>query len=442
MQHQYKYETICKDGAEGLMSMEDNSIALIYGSPPYPNAERDYGCWKSSEYIEKMAPFFDAAYRKLRENGFLVVNVKANREKPERRGCTRRSLVVEKMAILLEERWHFYCVDIEIWIKENPVPTGLRVACQDAYEQILWFSKSPKWKINIDAIRRKYDPASLEAYSKNEYKPRTNGLSYVRKAKTISPNPLGALPLNIVCGSVSGKQSIHQAVQPTYLPQKYIEATTQEGDLVVDPWMGSGTTGLVAVRLKRNFVGFDIYQKYVDIANIAITELVNTMNMRASVNNERKELHENFLRHLGSAVEKSSQVDYRPLVVHLNQPAYLTLCVYLFPNTNPPGGRSFEEYKFNLNVPGQKRGEKGNFDESEGLPLLISYTKDYDVYVIYDASMHRNFSCNANVQSKLSLILNALNERVASQIKNNGEVLIGVTSGHLIDGLRAWLMKK
>lgn len=139
------YQIYCKDGSVGLESLPDKSIKLIYGSPPYPNADRNYGTWKSDEYIDKMAPFFDAAQRKLTDDGFLVINVKANREKPVHGGSTRRSLIVEKMAILLEEKWKFYCVDIEIWIKENPVPTGLRSACQDAYEQNLWFSKSPKW---------------------------------------------------------------------------------------------------------------------------------------------------------------------------------------------------------------------------------------------------------------------------------------------------------
>ena len=90
----------CIDGAKGLMSLPDKSIKLIYGSPPYPNADRNYGNWSSDEYIDKMAPFFDAAKVKLRDDGFLVINVKANREKATKGTSTKRSLVVEKMAIL------------------------------------------------------------------------------------------------------------------------------------------------------------------------------------------------------------------------------------------------------------------------------------------------------------------------------------------------------
>lgn len=70
----------CIDGALGLQRLEDKSVKLIYGSPPYPNVSRNYGKWKSSEYIERMAPFIDAAVKKLTDDGFLVINVKANRE--------------------------------------------------------------------------------------------------------------------------------------------------------------------------------------------------------------------------------------------------------------------------------------------------------------------------------------------------------------------------
>lgn len=256
----------CVDGAEGMLSLPDRSIKLVYGSPPYPNALREYGIWSSGEYLQKISPFLDASMTKLRDDGFIVLNVKANRERQTSKVSSKRSLVVEKLAIEMEETWGLHCVDIEIWVKANPVPTGLRVACQDAYEQNLWFSKSPKWTINLDAIRREYDPRSIETYGNYEYKPRTSGNTYVRKNKKISPNPLGALPKNVILGGVSTRISGHPASQPLYLPEKYIKAVTDEGDLVVDPWMGSGTTGLAALSLKRRFAGFDCEEKYVAIA--------------------------------------------------------------------------------------------------------------------------------------------------------------------------------
>lgn len=262
------------DGAKGLSLLPDKSVKLIYGSPPYPNAKRNYGNWKEEEYIERITPFIEAAIPKLSDDGFLVINVKANRTRPKRGNSSKRSLVVEKLAILLEEKWNLSCVDIEIWVKENPVPTGLRSACQDAYEQNLWFSKSPSWRINYDAIRRPYSESSLDRYRNQEYKPRANGLPYVKKAHRIKPNPKGALPINVISGSVSGQIVDHQAVQPSYLPEKYILASTKEGDLVVDPWLGSGTTGVAAIRNGRKFCGFDIKEEYVELAKANIDKAI------------------------------------------------------------------------------------------------------------------------------------------------------------------------
>ena len=272
MEEQFRIE--CIDGALGIESLPDGSVKLFYGSPPYPNVTtRNYGRWKSSEYIDWIAPFIDAAVRKLRPDGFLVINVKANRE-PSRTNCnSKRSLVVERLAIELEERWNLHCVDIEIWVKSNPIATGLRAACQDAYEQNLWFSLSPIWTINIDAIRRPYSEASLKSYESHVFKPRSNGVGYVRTEKKIQPNPKGALPLNVIYGSVSGRSTNHQAVQPEYLPEKYIKACTAEGDIVVDPWVGTGTTGACALKLGRKFIGFDISQDYANCA----TEYLNSV---------------------------------------------------------------------------------------------------------------------------------------------------------------------
>lgn len=426
------------DGALGMLQMlEDKSVKLIYGSPPYPNADRNYGNWSAKDYIKKMTPFIDAAVQKLRDDGFLVLNIKANRDKANGVN-TCRSLVVEKLAILLEEKWGLYCVDIEIWLKDNPVPTGLRVACQDAYEQILWFAVSPKWKINLDAIRRPYSEESIKTYANNTYKPRGNGLSYVRKEKTITPNEIGALPLNIVRGAVSGRQGIHQAVQPRYLPEKYIKACTSLDDIVVDPWLGSGTTGVEAVAQRRRFYGFDVNEEYVSIAEIAITESHRRAMETQRLSQERAKLQQKFLDDISDILAFNSEISERPLLVTITQPYDLNLVVYLFPGTNPPGGRSKEEYKFNLNVPNQVRGQKGNFSSKDGYPFLVAYVKDYDVYVIFNADYHKNFSCNANVQFKQSLLLEAFENGIATAKKNNGETIIGCKANCLIRGIIKW----
>lgn len=271
---EHGFSIINGDAIEKINLLKNNSIKLMYGSPPYPNAKRNYETWENDNYINEINPFIKNLIPKLTDDGFIVINIKANRLRATKQKSSERSLIVEKLMIHMKEKLKLYCVDIEIWIKSNPVPTGVRVACQDAYEYNLWFSKSPVWEIDIDAIRTEYAPSSLETYKNNIYKRRVNKALYVSKERKIEPNPKGALPknididapVNIMTGSVSNKSVNHQAVQPNYIPEKYILACTSEGDIVLDPWVGSGTTGIVAFTLNRRFIGVDISKDFADLA--------------------------------------------------------------------------------------------------------------------------------------------------------------------------------
>lgn len=262
------------DSTKLIKKLPDKSIKLFYGSPPYPNAKRSYGVWKTKDYLKKMEKYFLNVKDKMKDDGFIVINVKANRDPATKNSSSQRSLVVEKLAIEMQEKYNLYCVDIEIWVKTNPVPTGVRVAAQDAYEYVLWFSVSPKWEINIDDIRRPYKESTLKTYDNTIYRKRGPGSpQYVSKDKKIEPNELGALPINVVIGSSSTKSVNHPACQPGYLPERYIKATTNEGDIVFDPWNGSGTTGVESINLKRKYIGFDLDDEYVTLTNNILSKL-------------------------------------------------------------------------------------------------------------------------------------------------------------------------
>ena len=93
--------------------------------------------------------------------------------------------------------------------------------------------------------------------------------------KKIEPHPLGALPVNVIYGAVSNKSIDHQAIQPEYVPEKYILACTDENDIVLDPWVGSGTTGIVALKYNRRFIGIDISKTF---ANLSISNIERSVN--------------------------------------------------------------------------------------------------------------------------------------------------------------------
>lgn len=237
-------------------------------------------------------------------------------------------------------------------------------------------------------------------------------------------------------GAVSSKQGDHQAMQPGYLPEKYILATTAKGDIVVDPWVGSGTTGYEAIRLGRKFIGFDINKEYVAYSTSSLTKLEEEMSTKAKVSKQREALQKQFVEALSDNVIWHSDYSERPLLVDIVEPIRTRIVVYLFPATNPPGGRKPDEYKFNLAVPNQNRGQKGNFDSGAGIVILASYVEDLDIFVLYDPEKHKDFAYNANVQCKSDLLYGALDTKVSFSSKKNGELLIAAKSINLLEAIR------
>lgn len=161
--------------------------------------------------------------------------------------------------------------------------------------------------------------------------------------------------------------------------------------------------------------------------------------MKAKVSNQRAKQHQLFLDSLGDAVVEHSDINQRPLEIKLSKPFDLNLRVYLFTCSNPPGGRSPSEYKFNLNVPGQI--ERGDFDYSDNALIILSaVVEDEDpnmtVFVLWDAYMHKNFAMNANVQTKADLIQSARLQDVATLAKKNGELVLGARRKNLLKAIK------
>lgn len=157
--------------------------------------------------------------------------------------------------------------------------------------------------------------------------------------------------------------------------------------------------------------------------------------MKARAIKRRIELHKRFLRDMGNSIVSHTDVSMWPFVFSITEPIPMTFALYIYDNKNPAGGRPNLEYKFNIYVPGQKRGQYSSFDYTEGFPLMVSYSEDYDVYIIYDAEKHTNFKWCANIQSRLEFILDACGGNIATFVKKNNEVLIGITGQHLLEGI-------
>ena len=98
------FSIITGDAINKIKLLKDNSVKLMYGSPPYPNAKRNYRMWKNDDYIKEIDPFIRNVIPKLTDDGFIVINAKANRKSSTKDTSSERSLVIEELMIFYEKR--------------------------------------------------------------------------------------------------------------------------------------------------------------------------------------------------------------------------------------------------------------------------------------------------------------------------------------------------
>lgn len=159
-----------------------------------------------------------------------------------------------------------------------------------------------------------------------------------------------------------------------------------------------------------------------------------------------RELNALFIDGLKDAVTFIENPSAKPLVIDVKINSYIAkLRVYLFNCTNPPGGRASDEYKSQIIIPGQARGQRGNFPHEDGrFVILGAYTTladtdDSGVFVFWDAMCHENFSYSANVQVKSEILVAAMANNVSIGRKNNNETIVACRKNHLLEGIEARL---
>lgn len=154
-------------------------------------------------------------------------------------------------------------------------------------------------------------------------------------------------------------------------------------------------------------------------------------------------LNKLFVSSLGDVVAFHGDLTRKPLVLDIRKPRLhaLKLRVYLYNCTNPPGGRSPNEYKCQIIVPGQARGCRGQLDFSgERIVLLGAYAimGDCDedgVFILWDAMKHETFAYSANIQVKADVLYDALVNRVSMAIRDNTEIIFAARPKYLLEAV-------
>ena len=297
------------DATKGLQTLEPESVHTCVTSPPYFNL-RDYGVAGQignedtpEEFVGKLVEVFREVWRVLRPDGTLWVNIGdsyATRSRAQPPTNTRNSCghtakrtpsgykykdligIPWLLAFALRADGWYLRQDI-IWHKPNPIPESVKDRCTKTHEYIFLLTKSERYYFDAKAIR---EPAltfsDLQRRVKNGAGEWKTGKAADGAAYGISGTGRSREELygkdgkrnkrDVWSVSTSCFRGAHFAVFPEKLIEPCILAGCPEGGTVLDPFAGSGTTGVVAKKLGRNFVGVEINPEYHEMATRRIEQ--------------------------------------------------------------------------------------------------------------------------------------------------------------------------
>ena len=254
---------ILGDCSEKLKELGDDSIDLILTSPPYADQRRNtYGGIHPDQYVEWFLPISEQLLRVLKPTGTFILNIKERVVKGE-----RHIYVLELIIEMRKQGWLW--TEEFMWHKRNCYPGRWPNRFRDSWERLLQFNKDRKFRMFQEAVMV---PTGDWA------KTRLRNLSETDKVRDESKVGSGfgknishwldrrrAYPTNVLHMSTECGNKNHSAAFPEALPEWFIKLFTQEGDWVLDPFVGSGTTSRVAQKLGRNSIGIEFHPHYYEM---------------------------------------------------------------------------------------------------------------------------------------------------------------------------------
>lgn len=255
------------DCLDGLRGLADNSIDLVITSPPYAdlkNYNGDAGI-HPDRYVDWFMPIVKEVFRVLKPTGSFILNINDKVEKGFRHPYVFH-LISE-----IHKQTEFKMFERLFWNKLKGVPNAYRFS--DRIEFVFWFAKDKGFTFHIDEMRTPYSEVSLKRME-NPIRARFNREGEQGKTKEWKAHPKGALPTTLVSISSEVKRIAdnHVAVFPTALVEYFVKGASNEGDLVLDIFTGTGTTGVVCKTLGRKFLGME---KQMDYVRLATTRIAN-----------------------------------------------------------------------------------------------------------------------------------------------------------------------
>ena len=300
---------ICGDALETLKNFPDESINCSITSPPYYGL-RDYhkkeqiGREKTvEEYLDRLINVFREVRRVLKKDGtcFIVIgdSYAGTSSKKEQRdpkypkgrngqnpSITQKVLgykskdlmgIPWRLALLLREDGWYLRSDI-IWHKENAMPEACRDRPTRSYEHIFLLSKSPRYYYDYDSLAEPMKEVSKKRYvrgrsKENKYLNENSGakIQKINEARKYGQYKGDNIPQfrnkrDIWTINTTSFRGNHYAAFPPKLAEICVIAGCPKGGIILDPFIGSGTVGLIALLHNRKYIGIELNEEYVDLA--------------------------------------------------------------------------------------------------------------------------------------------------------------------------------
>ena len=280
-------ELYCGDAAQVLQSISERSVQMCVTSPPYYGL-RDYekdgqiGRESSPEaYIANLVKVFDEVYRVLMDDGTLWLNIGDTYAKKAQGSIKQKDLIgiPWMLAFALRGRGWYLRSDI-IWRKTNAMPEGAKDRPSRCYEHIFLFAKSPCYYFDYHALEQPIAAETKARYQRNrsersKYFTSSYGQGLGKHLGQVTEERRQVCRGKDVwdISTNAYRMGEHFAMFPEKLVEPCILAGSREGDTVLDPFFGSGTTGAVAKRLGRSCIGIDLNPCYLEKAEIRIASV-------------------------------------------------------------------------------------------------------------------------------------------------------------------------